>query len=202
MTTRFMPTTRTLLLAVVAALATSLSHAELNSNQPDGSGYAAMPLTSLQAAAQTGEKSAQFYLANRYKQGQGVAQDLTQAFNWYLKAAQNGAAAAMLNVGQMYAEGRGTAQNLPQAKLWLQKAAQLGDNRASYNLALLEERSQNLTDAYQWYDVSARDGMLSEQVKGLAQGKIRKLAANLSIQDIQDARSRADRWLQTSPANR
>ncbi len=183
--------------AVVLTLAlASTAHAELISNLPDGSPYAAMPLASLQAAAQQGNVNAMFFLANRYKNGEGVSADLTQSFNWYLKAAQQGAAAAQLNVGQMYALGRGVTQNLVQAKAWLQKAAKQGDNRASYNLALLEERSQNLSSAYKWYDVSTRDGMLDNSVKDRAQGKIRKLAANLSPEDQQRARNLADQWLQ------
>ena len=163
--------------------------------------YAAMPLPTLQAAALAGDVHAQFFLANRYKAGQGVPQDVNQAFAWYLKAAQLGAAPAQLNVGQMYAQGRGVNRDMAQAKQWLQRAAKQGDNRASYNLALLEEREQNLSDADKWYDVSTRDGMLDQQVKSLAQTKIRQLAVNLSSQDQTNATKRADDWF-TSPAPR
>lgn len=158
--------------------------------------YISMPVPTLQATAKSGDKAAQFFLATRYKLGQGIESDLSQAFNWFKKAAEQGVSAAQLNVGQMYAEGRGVKQNLDQAKVWLQKAAKQGDNRASYNLALLEERNQNLSSAYQWYDLAARDGMLDKNVTKQAQGKIVKLAANLSQQDIQAARERADRWFQ------
>lgn len=188
---------KALISAVVLALTVSgVAHADLMSNQPEGSVYASMPLTGLQTAAQSGNVNAMFFLANRFKNGEGVDADLSQAFAWYLKAAQKGAAAAQLNVGQMYALGRGVSQNMAQAKVWLQKAAKQGDNRASYNLALLEEREQNLASAYTWYEVSARDGMLDSGVKDRAQGKIRKLAANLSPEDQQRARLQADQWLQ------
>lgn len=158
--------------------------------------FANMPVSDLQAAAKSGSAPAQFYLATRYKTGQGVNMNLVEAFNWYKKAADQGIAAAQLNVGQMYAEGRGVKQDMNIAKQWLQKAAKQGDNRASYNLALIEERSQNLSSAYQWYDLASRDGMLDKNVSKQAQGKIIKLAANLSQQDIQAARDRADRWFQ------
>lgn len=188
---------KTLISAVVLSVAfMGAAHAELSSNQPEGPVYAAMPLDRLQAAAEQGNVNAMFFLANRYKNGEGVAQNLSQSFSWYLKAAQKGAAAAQLNVGQMYALGRGVQQDLAQAKLWLQKAARQGDNRASYNLALLEERDQNLASAYTWYEVSTRDGMLDDGVRSRAQGKIRKLAANLSPEDQQRARLQADQWLQ------
>jgi uncharacterized protein len=184
------------LMAVLLSTVSVAGHAELISNVPLVSGYASMPLSGLQAAAQQGNVQAQFYLANRYKNGEGVPQDLNQAFAWYKKAAEQGAAPAQLNVGQMYAQGRGVNRDMAQAKLWLQKAAKQGDNRASYNLALLEEREQNLSDAYKWYDVSTREGMLDANVKDKAQGKIRQLAANLSPQDQQNARQKADRWMQ------
>jgi hypothetical protein len=171
--------------------------ADLKSLTPEPESFATMSVANLLAAAQSGNVRAQFFLASHYKYGQGVQKDLTQAFNWYMKAAQQGAAPAQLNVGQMYAEGRGVTEDMNQAKLWFGKAAKQGDNRASYNLALIEERSQNLAKAYQWYDLSARDGMLDQRIKDKAQGKIRTLAANLSPQDIQDAKNRADRWIQT-----
>ncbi|MBC7751062.1 MAG: sel1 repeat family protein [Candidatus Saccharibacteria bacterium] len=171
--------------------------ADLMTTAPESSSVSTMTMPELQAAAQAGNVRAQFYLASRYKLGQGVPQDLEKAFTWFQKAAIQGAAPAQLNLGQMYAEGKGVNADMTQAKLWLGKAAKQGDNRASYNLALLEERSKNLANAYQWYDLSARDGMLDQRIKDKAQGKIRTLAANLSPQDIQDAKNRADRWIQT-----
>jgi TPR repeat protein len=177
--------------------------AELTSLTPvtQSPNFATMPVADLQAAAQAGDDRAQFFLAGHYKHGLGVTKDLTQAFNWYLKAAQQGAAPAQLNVGQMYAEGKGVTADMNQAKIWFGKAARQGDNRASYNLALIEERNQNLANAYQWYDLSARDGMLDPRIKDKAQGKIRTLAVNLSPQDIQDAKNRADRWIQTDDSS-
>jgi TPR repeat protein len=190
--------TLTALLMAMGLTASLPAMAELKSLVPEiSTNFATMPLADLQAAAQSGNVRAQFFLASRYKTGQGVAADMQQAFNWYMKAAQQGAAPAQLNVGQMYAEGKGVSQSMEQAKVWFGKAAKQGDNRASYNLALIEERSQHLANAYQWYDLSARDGMLDARIKDKAQGKIRTLAANLSPQDIQDAKNRADRWIQS-----
>lgn len=180
---------------LISAVILSVASWVLQANSvAHASPYAAMPLPTLQAAAQAGDVHAQFFLANRYKAGQGVPQDINQAFTWYLQAAEKGAAPAQLNVGQMYAQGRGVNRDLAKAKLWLQRAAKQGDNRASYNLALLEEREQNLSDAYKWYNVSTRDGMLDQQVKSLAQTKIRQLAVNLSSQDQTSATQRADDW--------
>ena len=94
-------------------------------------------------------------------------------------------------------KGEGVQPNLQQARLWLEKAAMRGDNRASYTLALLDEKQKNLVDAYKWYDLAARDGMLDEKVRNKARGKIGQLALNLSSADIASARSKADTWFQS-----
>lgn len=187
----------TLLMSIFAVSA----HAELINQQPSSSTtlaqYATMSIDQLAQAAQNGQAPAQFFLGNRYKAGQGVKQDQAQAFVWFKKAADQGIPSAQLNVGQMYANGVGVKQNLQLAKTYLMKAAKLGDNRASYNLAVLEERAKNYVDAYQWYELSTRDGMLDYRVKDMSEKKIVQLAANLSSNDIRIARERADLWIQT-----
>ena len=190
-------------LGLIGGTFASAANAELIDRSPTGSStstatssYASMSIDSLQSAAKSGDKAAQFYLATRYKLGQGLSQDQAEAFKWYKKAAEQGVCAAELNVGQMYAEGRGVKPDIDEAEKWLEKAAKKGDNRASYTLALIAERDQNLADAYQWYDLASRDGMLDQRVSQQARGKIVQLAANLSQQDMQAARDRADRWFQ------
>lgn len=187
----------TALLSVFAITA----HAELINQQPSSSTtlaqYATMPLQQLAQSAKQGQAPAQFFLANRYKHGQGVKQDQSMAFTWFKKAADQGIPSAQLNVGQMYANGVGVKQDLKASKAYLMKAAKLGDNRASYNLAVLEERNKNYVDAYQWYELSTRDGMLDYRVKTMSAKKIIQLAANLSSNDMRLARERADRWIQT-----
>lgn len=187
----------TILMSVFAVSA----HAELINQQPSSSTtvaqYTTMPLDQLAKAAQSGQASAQFFLGNRYKHGQGLKQDQTQAFIWFKKAADQGIPAAQLNVGQMYASGVGVAEDTNAAKTYLMKAAKLGDNRASYNLAVLEERSKNFVGAYQWYELSTRDGMLDYKVKDMSAKKIVQLAANLTSNDMRLARERADRWIQS-----
>ncbi len=176
------------------------AHADLiqqPSSSTTAAQYATMPIDQLTRAAQSGQAPAQFFLGNRYKSGQGVKQDQSQAFAWFKKAADQGIPSAQLNVGQMYANGVGVRQDLKSAKAYLMKAAKLGDNRASYNLAVLEERDKNLVGAYQWYELSTRDGMLDFKVKDMSEKKIVQLAANLSSNDMRLARERADRWIQS-----
>ncbi len=158
--------------------------------------FSVMDLPSLQAAAKQGHAGAQFYLGTKYQYGKDVAQNQQKAFELYKLAADQGLAVAQLNVGRMLAEGIGTKQNEALAKSYFEKAASHGDNRASFNLAVLEEKKQNYLGAYQWYELSTRDGMLDNKVIRLSEGKKTALAANLTQEQIREARNRADAWIQ------
>lgn len=57
------------------------------------------------------------------------------------------------------------------ARQYFEKAASRGDNRASFNLAVMEEQKKNYIGAYQWYELSTRDGMLDNKVISLSEGK-------------------------------
>ena len=175
-----------------------LANAELISNVPlDTSRFELMPISELSASAAQGNNHAQFYLAKRLQKGEGVAQNTQQAIQLYTTAAQQVIKQKKLRIAIMYLLGERVQPNLQQARLWLEKAAMRGDNRASYTLALLDEKQKNLVDAYKWYDLAARDGMLDEKVRNKARGKIGQLALNLSSADIASARSKADTWFQS-----
>lgn len=166
------------------------------SNAAQAAQYANMNVTQLLAAAQSGQAAAQFYLATHFQNGLGVQKDLNQAFRWFKAAADQGLAPAQLNVGRMYAEGRGAGKSENMARKYFEKAASNGDNRASYNLAVMEEQKKNYMGAYQWYELSTRDGMLDPKVSSLSEGKKTALAANLTQEQIRMARDRAEQWIQ------
>lgn len=177
---------------------TGIASAELTANIPlDTSRFEIMSVSDLSARAAQGNDHAQFYLAKRFQKGEGIAQNTQQAIEWYTRAADQGVAPAQLNLAIMYLRGEGVQPNIQQARKWLEKAAMRGDNRASYTLALLDEKQKNLVDAYKWYDLASRDGMLDEKVRNKARGKIGQLALNLSTSDIASARSKADTWFQS-----
>jgi hypothetical protein len=71
----------------------------------------AAALAQLQAAAQSGDANAQFWLGIMYEHGQGVPQDYAQAISWYRKAAEQGYALAQNNLGSMYVKGQGVPQD-------------------------------------------------------------------------------------------
>ncbi|QOW47306.1 MULTISPECIES: tetratricopeptide repeat protein [Acinetobacter] len=159
--------------------------------------YAHMNVADLTKAAKAGQPAAQFYLATRYQSGNGVSKDLKEAFSLFKAAADQGISAAQLNVGRMYADGIGVSKNEASARQYFEKAASHGDNRASFNLAVMEEQKKNYIGAYQWYELSTRDGMLDNKVINMSETKKTALAANLTPEQIRTARDRADRWIQT-----
>ena len=159
--------------------------------------YSRMSVADLQKAAKAGQPAAQFYLATHYQRGTaGLQKDAKQAFNLFKSAADQGIAAAQLNVGRMLMEGTGTSKNESLARSYFEKAASHGDNRASFNLAMMEEQKKNYMGAYQWYELSTRDGMLDNRVINLSETKKTALAANLTPEQIRQARDRADQWIQ------
>ncbi|WOE30518.1 MULTISPECIES: tetratricopeptide repeat protein [unclassified Acinetobacter] len=177
-----------------------ISHADYVPNKPSiasqAAQYAVMDINSLIKAAKSGQAGAQFYLGTKYQQGKDVQKDDRQAFAWYKAAADQGLSSAQLNVGRMLAEGIGTRKDETLARKYFEKAASHGDNRASFNLAVMEEKNKNFVGAYQWYELSTRDGMLDNKVISLSEGKKTALAANLTQDQIRQARDRADSWIQ------
>ena len=62
---------------------------------------------------------------------------------------------------------------------------------------MMEEQKKNYVGAYQWYELSTRDGMLDNKVISLSEGKKTALAANLTQEQLYGmARDRADKWIQ------
>ncbi len=111
-------------------------------------------------------------------------------------AADQGLAVAQLNVGRMLADGIGTRKDETLARQYFEKAASRGDNRASFNLAMMEEKKKNYMGAYQWYELSTRDGMLDNKVITLSEGRKNCLGGEFNPRQIRQARDRADRWIQ------
>lgn len=93
-----------------------------------------------QQAADLGDAEAQFYLANRYYNGQGVAEDKEQAFYWYEKAARQGNTDAQTCLGLSYLNGEGVTKNEDKGIYWLNLAADRGNlvAKMSFGLCYIE----------------------------------------------------------------
>ena len=76
----------------------------------------------LKAAADKGNKKAQYRLARCYDKGKGTAENNDLAFQWYIKSANQGYAKAQHQLAKCYFKGKGVAVDKVQAKKWLTKA--------------------------------------------------------------------------------
>jgi TPR repeat protein len=76
----------------------------------------------LKAAAEKGNKKAQYRLGRCYDKGRGVKEDNTTAYQWYLKSANQDYAKAQYQLGRCYLKGKGTTADAAKAKTWLKKA--------------------------------------------------------------------------------
>ena len=74
-----------------------------------------------------------------YVNGQGVAQDYSEAVRLYRLAAEQGVAEAQANLGLMYVTGQGVAQDMVRAYMWFDLAAALGNDSARKNRDLAAE---------------------------------------------------------------
>ena len=68
--------------------------------------------------ARAGDTEAQFRLALRYAQGDGVAPDAAQAARWFRRAAEQGHPEAAASLGVLYSEGLGVAADPAESVRW------------------------------------------------------------------------------------
>jgi len=89
----------------------------------------------LQDSAAAGQARHMNFLANLYREGEGVEKDLEQWIEWLHKAIAAGDAWSMKNLAWAYHEGEGVEKDLKQWIEWLHKAIAAGDAGAMKNLA-------------------------------------------------------------------
>jgi hypothetical protein len=99
-------------------------------------------------------------LAALYEQGQGVRQDLGEAFRLRQQAAQSGNSIAEAMLGSMYADGKGVARNDAEAAKWYRKSAEQGYYFAQSRLGAMYRDGrgvpQDLVEAHKWFTLSAQ----------------------------------------------
>lgn len=94
---------------------------------------AALRVEELIAAAESGDAVAQRDLAQRLKEGWGVAKNPAESLRWYRLSAAAGEAVSALNLGAALIESSDTAA---EGVSWLQKAADAGVDIAVFNLGV------------------------------------------------------------------
>ena len=87
-------------------------------------------------AAEHGDVFAQYELAKRYHEGNGVEKNIHQAFNWYLKAAGHGHVEAQFITATILDKGStGIEPNSEEAYKWYSKAAAQGHSQAQAEIS-------------------------------------------------------------------
>lgn len=117
----------------------------------------------LREAAARGDAKAQFIIASRYLDGQGVSQDLTKAAYWYQQSASRGLAPAQYRLGTLFERGKGVPQDQATALLWYERAAEGGNVKAMHNAAVIAAGNQagtpNYDKAFRWFKAAAERGL-------------------------------------------
>lgn len=97
-----------------------------------------------------------------YRKGEGVEQNDSKAFEWYLKAAEQGDRDAQYNLGLMYRKGKGVEQSESKAFEWYLKAADQGDADAQIIVGYMYQKGigvgQNDNKAVEWYRKAVENG--------------------------------------------
>jgi TPR repeat protein len=100
-------------------------------------------------AAAQGNVFAQYNLALKYENGQGVVQDYAEAVRLYKLAAAQGNAEAQTNLGAMYTSGQGVVQDYIRAHMWFNLGAVKGYSTAVKNRDIVAKwmTSQQIAEA-------------------------------------------------------
>lgn len=85
----------------------------------------------LRPLAERGDQRAQFWIGYMHQEGQGLPQDLVEAFKWLQRSADQNESGAQHLLGWMYANGEGVPQDLVMAYMWFTLAAAQGHERAA-----------------------------------------------------------------------
>jgi localization factor PodJL len=126
---------------------------------------AAIAPESVREAAMRGDAEAQFFIAGRFLDGTGVAQDYAQAAKWYHRAALQGLAPAQYRLATLFERGSGVQQDKEEARGWYQRAALKGNVRAMHNLGVLLAglSPPDYVHAAHWFREAAERGVQDSQ---------------------------------------
>ncbi len=109
-----------------------------------------------------GDAEAQFKMAVRYLEGQGVTQNPSEAVKWYTRAAKQGHAVAQYHLSILYQSGHGVKKNDSKAFKWCAMAARQGYTRAQVKLSEMYENGdgveQNYEEEFKWCALAAQKG--------------------------------------------
>jgi len=121
----------------------------------------ASPLAELQRKAQQGNLDAQYTLAMKYLNGDGVASDIAVALKWLRKSVDGGQLRAEYQLGLLYRDGIGVPKDLELALRWLRVAA--GSGLAEAQTAYDELSRAQLVREFEQVRAAAKGGDAAAQ---------------------------------------
>lgn len=120
------------------------------------------PDTARQAATNSGDPKALYFLARSYAKGNGVVRNPAEAASYMRQAAEKGYAFAQNDLGSYYARGFGVKENYEEAAKWYRKAADNGDSLAQYTMGMICFKGRgvpkDIPQGVAWYQKSAEQG--------------------------------------------
>ncbi len=160
----------------------------------------------LDEIARRGDPEAMYRLANLYRAGTGIPQNLTESLSLYERAANLGHVPSQYMAGQCYERGIGTTRDAAKAGQWYARAARAGDSRAAQRLTSLAARPADLLtiiglpdESYVIAQLADRDLSTADEqgetllMAAAAAGRVRVVAYLLSANLDSNQRDRAQR---------
>jgi hypothetical protein len=115
--------------------------------------------------AEAGDPDAMYHLAQRYRKGREVPQDIPRAVEWLLRASDLGHPHAQSSMGVRYYYGEGVPKNHRLAMKWYLSGAAKKEPEALYNVGDLfddsDEIPKNPVETCAWMSVAAAYGYMS-----------------------------------------
>lgn len=141
--------------------------------------------------AGTGDSIAQYEMALRYADGEGVQQNYRDAMAWFTKAAVNGNENAQWKLGLGYIKGIGVPHDEREAVIWFKRAANHGDIRAQSALSDLyligRGVPRDYVRAYTWASIATG-------LRGNDNDRLRVIGSRMTAVQIEDAYRRISSW--------
>ncbi len=141
--------------------------------------------------ADAGDSNAQYEMALRYADGEGVPQNYRDAMAWFAKAAANGNENAQWKLGLGYIKGVGVPLDERKAAEWFKRAANHGNIRAQSGLSDLYLSGRGVPKdyvrAYTWAGIAAG-------LRGNDNDRLQVIGSRMTAVQIEDAQRRISIW--------
>lgn len=124
-------------------------------------------LAELLRKANNKDAEAQYQLALRYQSGDGIPQDISEAFYWFQQSSERNQPQAMHQLAKMYLQGQGIEINTTEGIYWLTKLATQGNPEAQFELGKQYQTLKNSPTSQQmaeiWFRTAAESLPEAEQ---------------------------------------